>query len=115
MVGIDDAVSAGRNGQPPASRGSAVFGVWVDGKKVADSGVMKGGDAPKLLTADLKGAKRLTLAVNDGNDGTGSDNANWAGAVITMADGTAESSRTSRARRRSRAADRVEPIVRRRS
>ena len=90
MVGIDDAVSAGRNGQPPASRGSVVFGVWVDGKKVADSGVMKGGDAPKLLTADLKGAKRLTLAVNDGNDGTGSDNANWAGAVITMA-GSAQS------------------------
>ena len=82
MVGIDDAVSAGRNGQPPASRGSVVFGVWVDGKKVADSGVMKGGDTPKRLTADLKGAKRLTLAVNDGNDGTGSDNANWAGAVI---------------------------------
>ena len=88
MVGIDDTVSAGRNGQPPASRGSAVFGVWVDGKKVADSGVMKGLDAPKRLTADLRGAKRLTLAVNDGNDGTGSDNANWAGAVITMAGGT---------------------------
>jgi alpha-galactosidase len=88
MVGIDDAVSAGRGGQPAVSRGSAVFGVWVDGKKVADSGVMKGGDAPKLLTADLKGAKRLTLAVNDGNDGTGSDNANWAGAVIMMADRT---------------------------
>lgn len=87
MVGIDDAVSAGRAGQPPVSRGSAVFGVWVDGKKVADSGVMKGGDAPKRLTADLTGAKRLTLAVNDGNDGTGSDNANWGGAVIMMAGG----------------------------
>ncbi len=51
MVGIDDSVGAGR--------GSVIFGVWVDGKKVADSGVMKGGDAPKLLSADLKGAKRL--------------------------------------------------------
>src|SRR6188508_2400240 len=51
MVGIDSAVAAGR--------GSVIFGVWVDGKKAADSGVMKGGDAPKLLAADLKGAKRL--------------------------------------------------------
>ncbi|HKV98924.1 MAG TPA: NPCBM/NEW2 domain-containing protein [Vicinamibacterales bacterium] len=88
MVGIDDAASAGRGDQPPVSRGSAVFGVWVDGKKVADSGVMKGLDQPKRLVADLKGAKRLTLAVNDANDGTGSDNANWAGALIMTPDGT---------------------------
>ena len=115
MVGIDDAVSAGRNGQPPASRGSVVFGVWVDGKKVADSGVMKGGDAPKLLSVDLTGAKRLMLAVNDGNDGTGSDNANWAGAVDH--DGRRArrvSPERPRAGRRSRAADRVEPHRRRR-
>jgi len=79
MVGIDSSVAAGR--------GSAIFGVWVDGKKVADSGVLRGGDAPKLLTADVKGASRLTLAVNDANDGTGSDTANWGGALVTMAAG----------------------------
>jgi alpha-galactosidase len=79
MVGIDSAV--------PAGRGSVVFGVWVDGKKAADSGVMRGGDAPKLLTADLKGATRLTLAVIDANDGTGSDTANWGGPLITMVAG----------------------------
>src|SRR6185369_4915693 len=79
MVGIDDTVKT------PA--GSVVFGVWVDGKKAADSGVMRGGDAPKLLTADLKGATRLTLAVIDANDGTGSDTANWGGALITMTAG----------------------------
>jgi alpha-galactosidase len=81
MVGIDDATAAGQ--------GSVIFGVWVDGKKVADSGIMRGGDAPKMLTADLKGARRLMLAVNDGNDGTGGDNADWGGAVIIMTpDGT---------------------------
>jgi alpha-galactosidase len=79
MVGIDDAT--------PAGRGSVIFGVWVDGRKVADSGLMKGGDAPRLLAADLKGASTLALAVIDGNDGTGSDNADWAGALITMAPG----------------------------
>lgn len=82
MVGIDDSVGAGR--------GSVIFGVWVDGKKVGDSGVMKGGDAPKLMSADLKGARRLVLAVIDGNDGTGGDSANWGGALITMAAGTQE-------------------------
>ena len=61
MVGIDDAVSAGRGGQPGANRGSATFGIWVDGKKVADSAVMKGGDAPKLLTADSKGQSASPL------------------------------------------------------
>jgi alpha-galactosidase len=79
MVGIDGSVGAGR--------GSVIFGVWVDGKKVADSGVMKGGDEPKLLSADLKGASRLVLAVIDANDGTGGDSANWGGALITMAPG----------------------------
>ena len=77
MVGIDSAVAAGR--------GSVIFGVWVDGRKVADSGILRGGDAPKLVTADLKGARKLTLAVIDANDGTGSDTANWGGALLTMA------------------------------
>ncbi len=77
MVGVDSSV--------PSGRGSVIFGVWVDGKKVADSGVMRGGDAPKRLSVSLAGAQRLTLAVIDGNDGTGGDSANWGGALITMA------------------------------
>ena len=80
MVGIDSSVAAGR--------GSVIFGIWVDGKKIIESGVMKGGDAPKLLTADVKGAKRLTLAVIDANDGTGSDTANWGGPLITLVPGS---------------------------
>jgi len=76
MAGIDSAV--------PAGRGSVIFGVWVDGRKVADSGVLRGGDAPKLLSADLEGARKLTLAVIDANDGTGGDTANWGGALLMM-------------------------------
>jgi hypothetical protein len=68
--GIDSSVAAGR--------GSVIFGIWVDARKSRTPAVLKGGDAPKLLTADLKGATRLTLAVNDANDGTGSDTADWA-------------------------------------
>ncbi len=80
IVGIDDAVKA------PA--GSVIFGVWVDGKQVADTGVMRGGDAPKLVSADLTGAKRLVLAVIDANDGTGGDTADWGGAMISLVPGT---------------------------
>lgn len=79
MVGIDDMTRA--------PQGSVIFGIWVDGKKVADSGLMRGGDAPKLLSVDLTGAKRLMLSVIDGNDGTQGDNADWGGAVIIMAQG----------------------------
>ncbi len=76
MVGVDDSAGSGR--------GSVGFGVWVDGRKVADTGVMRGGDAAKLLSVDLAGARRLVLAVNDGNDGTANDFADWAGGLITM-------------------------------
>ncbi len=79
MVGIDDAT--------PAGQGSVVFGVWVDGKKVADSGIMRRGDPPKLISVDLTGARRLVLSVIDGNDGTQGDNADWGGAVIVMVPG----------------------------
>jgi alpha-galactosidase len=51
---------------------------------------MRGGDAPKMLAADLTGAKKLVLAVIDGNDGTGNDSADWGGALITMAPGAQE-------------------------
>jgi alpha-galactosidase len=79
MVGIDDSVASGQ--------GSVVFGVWVDGKKVADTGVMRGGDAPRMLSVDLTAAKRLVLATIDANDGTQGDSADWGGAVIIMLPG----------------------------
>jgi alpha-galactosidase len=82
MVGVDDGVGPGR--------GSVAFGVWVDGKKVADTAVMRGGDAAKLVSVDLANAKQLVLAVSDGNDGTANDNADWAGALITMAAGATQ-------------------------
>ena len=79
-VGVDDEVSGS---------GSVTFEVWVDGKKVADSGVMRGGQEPKLLKADLTGAKRLVLRVTDAGDGINFDHADWAGAVLFIASGAA--------------------------
>lgn len=86
MIGIDDAPPPqGRAGAPAPQApppGSVIFGVWVDGKKVFDSGVMRSSDAPRPVSIDLTGAKRLVLAVGDANDGTAGDNADWAGAAI---------------------------------
>lgn len=79
MVGVDDSV--------PAGTGSVLFGAWVDGKKVFDSGIMRGGDAPKPVSIDLAGARSLVLAMNDANDGTGSDTAEWGGALLRMKPG----------------------------
>ena len=82
MVGIDDANKAGQ--------GSVIFAVWLDGKKVADSGLLRSGDAPTLLSVDVTGARRLVLAVSDASDGTRDDVAEFGGALILMAPGTPE-------------------------
>jgi alpha-galactosidase len=78
MVGVDD--DAG-------GRGSVTFEILVDGKKVAESGRMVGGEAPKRLEADLRGAKRMSLLVGDADDGMDYDHADWAGAMIVLAPG----------------------------
>jgi alpha-galactosidase len=81
MVGVDDE----RKGM-----GSVQFFVLVDGKIAAQTSVMKGGDKPQLLIADLTGARRLVLYTGDGNDGYENDHADWGGAFITLASGSAE-------------------------
>jgi alpha-galactosidase len=81
MVGVDDETG---------TKGSVRFEVWVDGKKVADSGLMRGKQVPKLFSADLHAAKTLRLAVTDGDDGIDFDHADWAGAIIVMAAGSHE-------------------------
>jgi len=75
VVGIDDDV---------VGKGSSGFEIWVDGKKVLDSGVRRTGDEPKLISADLRGAKELLLVVNDCDDGIEFDHADWAGAVLVL-------------------------------
>lgn len=79
VVALDDSVAAGS--------GSVLFGAWVDGKKVFDSGLMRGGAAPKPVSIDLAGARSLVLAMNDANDGTGNDTAEWGGALLIMRPG----------------------------
>ncbi|HLK55964.1 MAG TPA: NPCBM/NEW2 domain-containing protein [Chthonomonadaceae bacterium] len=79
MVGLDD--------EKANSPGSITFEVWVDGKRAASTGVMRGGQPPKLLAVDLTGAKRMTLSVGDADDGIDSDHADWAGAALLLVPG----------------------------
>ena len=78
MVGVDDEVG---------KKGLVAFEVWVDGKKKAESGLMRGGDQPKLLSVDLTGAKELVLTVVAGSQGIDSAHADWAGAMLVLAPG----------------------------
>jgi len=75
-VGIDDAIKG--------NLGSVVFEVWADDTRVASSGLMRPGDAPKSLSVDLKGARVLTLLVDDGGDTSNDDEVAWGGAMIEL-------------------------------
>lgn len=79
MVGIDDEMKTGR--------GTANFEVWADDKLVASSGVMRAGQPPKLLVANLQGAGIVQLITDDGQDTSNDDNADWGGALFLMKSG----------------------------
>lgn len=76
MVGLDDRRRAGM--------GSVNFEVWLDDKKVAESGIIRSGEPAKLLSVDLAGARQMTLFVDNAGDSSRDDDANWAGALILM-------------------------------
>jgi hypothetical protein len=67
-VGVD-AVTEGR--------GSVVFEVYADGKKIWASGVMSGLDQPKTIDVDVKGVDRLRLILTDAADGNKFDAGDW--------------------------------------
>ena len=85
VVGVDD---------QKKGIGSVTFSVWVDGKKISETGVLHSGDAPKLLSVDLTGAQKLLLVVGDAGDGNKNDHADWAGALFTLAPGATQKPQT---------------------
>ena len=78
-VGVLDEVACGES-----AAASVRYRVMADGRVVADSGVMKRGDAPKRLDADLTGVAALTLVV-DPVESIHMDHAAWAGALLVLA------------------------------
>jgi hypothetical protein len=63
--------------------GTVTFTVLADGKAVASTPVMRGGQAAATLTAGVAGAQVLDLVVGDGGDGNGKDHGDWATPVLT--------------------------------
>jgi hypothetical protein len=72
-VGIDAATEG---------KGSVVFEVWADGKKVYTSGIMSGLDRPKSIDVDVTGVNRLRLILNDAGDGNKFDAGDWCEPVL---------------------------------
>jgi hypothetical protein len=72
-VGLDDETT-----EP----GSVTFQVQADGRTAYDSGVLRPGPATPV-TANVTGARLLTLAVTDAGDGKNFDHADWANARLT--------------------------------
>jgi hypothetical protein len=76
-VGVDDGVLR------LAARGSVVFRVLVDGETRFDSGVLRGGDAPRAFDVELAGARELVLEVDMDGDHFVADRADWLGLLLS--------------------------------
>ncbi len=76
-IGIDD----------HANGGTVVFGVRVDGVRAYRSGTVTCGKPAEAIDVPLSGASEFTLEAGDAGDGISCDQANWAEAVATLADG----------------------------
>ncbi|OLV17044.1 NPCBM/NEW2 domain-containing protein [Deinococcus marmoris] len=72
-IGIDDEVG---------DRGSVVFQVYGDGQKLFDSGVVRGSDAARSISVDVKNVGALRLALTDAGDTMNFDHADWADAKL---------------------------------
>jgi sugar phosphate isomerase/epimerase len=65
-----------------AGDGRVVFEVWLDGKRVFNSGPMTRATPPKECRVDVRGARLLELRALDGGDGISGDHADWAEAQL---------------------------------
>lgn len=72
LVGRDDNVGDGK----------ISFEVWVDDKKVFDSGIMTKATQAKEVDVDVSGAKVLELKTLSGGDSNTSDHGDWANARL---------------------------------
>ena len=77
------------NEQTSGGRGSVHFAVQVDGEERFKSPVLREGMAAVPVRVDLKGAREFVLLVDDGGDSISCDQADWADARVTLADGRA--------------------------
>jgi len=77
-VGVDDETEGA---------GSVEFVVLVDGREAFRSGVLEGGSPAVPVSVDLTSAEQMTLIVEDGGDNIHCDHADWAAAMLLLAEG----------------------------
>jgi beta-galactosidase len=65
-----------------AGDGRIVFEVWLDGKRLFESGPMTKESAAQPVELDVSGGKILELRTHDGGDGISGDHGNWADAQL---------------------------------
>ncbi|CAN5712534.1 hypothetical protein BH09PLA1_BH09PLA1_03470 [soil metagenome] len=71
-IGIDDSMQ---------HKGQLTFEVWADGKKIYDSGVVRGNADTQSLKLNVEGVQQLKLVTISAADGP-YDHGNWAGARL---------------------------------
>lgn len=81
IVGVDS------NKQTRGGRGSVVFSVTVGGKQRFRSDIRREGMPGVPVKLDLGGAKEFLVEVGDAGDGKACDQADWAEARVTLANG----------------------------
>jgi alpha-galactosidase len=81
VVGLNDNASR---------QGSVTVEVWLDNRKILISDVLRVGSPPLKVDVDLTGARFLELTIDDGNDVSTGDNADWAGGLIFLKPGATE-------------------------
>ena len=81
------AIGVDSNEQTGGGQGSVVFSVNVAGKSAFRSGILHEGMPATPVDVELGGASEFALEVGDAGDGIGCDQAAWADARVTMADG----------------------------
>ena len=72
-IGLDDSSKG---------KGSVRFQVWADGKKLFDSGEVRGTGKARTISVPVAGKQELWLVVTDAEDGNAHDYANWANARL---------------------------------
>ncbi|WP_433893391.1 NPCBM/NEW2 domain-containing protein [Streptomyces sp. CA-111067] len=73
------------NDDDAGNSGTMTFSVLGDGKTLAATKTVKGGDPAQQLTADLTGVQTLDLVVGDAGDNNAYDHGDWAGPKLTCA------------------------------
>jgi hypothetical protein len=81
VIGVDS------NEQTRGGRGSVVFAVQVGDREVFRSDTLREGLAGVPIQVELGGTHEFELRVEDGGDGISCDQADWADARVTLANG----------------------------